>query len=65
MRKYLLYIILLLLAAKLPAQTGQSPVIAGSFQDMPFARFAEEMKTGNGIMIFYDPDWVQGITVTA
>lgn len=46
--------------------TGQESDLyfCAELQDVPFARFVEEVEAGTGAIFFYHEDWVQGIRVT-
>lgn len=49
------------------ARSQEKPVhiISGAYNNLPFAEFARQVNEQHGISIFYKPEWVDNITVTA
>ncbi len=47
------------------AQEKKDVVFSGTFKNMPFVQFANEVENQTGIHIYYHPDWVEEITINA
>ncbi len=59
-------IIIILFTAFLSSNAQEKPVLVKmDMHAVPFTEFADKLRTGNGIYIYYKPEWVEGIRVTA
>ena len=66
MKRYLPIILLLfILYPAARSQEGTGFLISGNYVDLSFEEFAGQIKERYGIVIFYKPEWIENITVSA
>ncbi len=64
--KILFKIMLIIMGLQtIQAQDHPPVVIKGSFSNISFEEFAQELKDESGIFIYYKPQWVEGLRITA
>ncbi len=63
----LLHILLLLLVLVPVSLKGQDPdiVFKGTYQDIPFAEFVEDVEQQTGVRFYFLENWIRGVRVTA
>lgn len=64
-RNLILCILIISSGIKALPQDNKKVVISGTFSNVPFKSFAEKVRQNHGIDIFYLPEWVSTVTVTA